>query len=573
MFLSHLDSWLGQLPIAKKLNALITLTLLLLAVIVGLQLLGTFGGLRLLDRTEQLHTHAMTTLTLEKDLASLERDVFRAVANPNAATISAAEGNIADLHESVSTARTVNGGGGANDPDSFESIAARYDRQFQRLKAQLESNDSAAALATAIELSGIGAQMDDAIEVVRNEVTAQSEAQEAATLRAAMLGLVIVLVIGALAIIAARLLGRRIADGVSAPLRRMSEVLERLAAHDYDVDIPDAERADEIGGLARAAIALRETGIEKARLEASEADTRSAREHDQREAAERSEAQRRAALSATAERFEASVMDVVNTVAAVATQIESGCRETDSAAEKSRRLSASVAAAASQASNNVQMMATATREMSQSIAEVATQVSASSTIAQRAVTKAQDTDEIVVGLSDSAQKIGEVIGLIQSVAGQTNLLALNATIEAARAGEAGRGFAVVASEIKNLAGQTAEATSAITDQITGMQRVSAEAVAAIAHIRGINVELNQILGSVATAVEEQAVTTEQISRNTEDVAMGTDEVARNISSVRQEADATGVAARAGLDAASELTRQASALQTEVEQFLSSVRAA
>jgi methyl-accepting chemotaxis protein len=211
--------------------------------------------------------------------------------------------------------------------------------------------------------------------------------------------------------------------------------------------------------------------------------------------------------------------------------------------------------------------------MSKSIAEVAQQVSESSVIAQRALDKARDTDAIVTGLAESAQKIGEVIGLIQSVAGQTNLLALNATIEAARAGEAGRGFAVVAGEIKNLAGQTASATAAITDQIVSMQQVSSEAAEAIAHIRGTNVELSQILGSVAAAVEEQAMATRQISENTSEVAAGTDNVAQSITSVREGAEATEAAARDGLEAASELARQANGLKAEVDRFLSNVRAA
>jgi methyl-accepting chemotaxis protein len=211
--------------------------------------------------------------------------------------------------------------------------------------------------------------------------------------------------------------------------------------------------------------------------------------------------------------------------------------------------------------------------MSKSIAEVAEQISQSSTIAERAVEKARDTDSIVASLSDSAQKIGEVIGLIQSVAGQTNLLALNATIEAARAGEAGRGFAVVAGEIKNLAGQTASATAAITDQIMSMQQVSSKAIEAIGHIRGTNVELNHILGSVAAAVEEQAMATRQISENTTEVAAGTENVANSIAEVREGAKATETAARDGLEAASELARQARGLKAEVDRFLANVRAA
>ncbi len=570
MKLAEFDLWLARQPIARKLDTLIALTLLLVAIIVATQILGTFGGLRMFDRTNDLHERARTSLTLEKDLASLERDVFRAVASPSIKNIEAAQSNLADLHASVHAANGSDvGEHDETDQNSFESTAARYDQLFKRLRRELERKDPSAALTTAGQLSSLGARMDDQIELVRNGLTSDAAAQVAASFWTAMAGLVIVLIVGALAVIANRWLGRQIARSVTRPLSRISSVLDRLAAHDYAVEIGDAERVDEIGSLARAAMALRQTGMTTAELEVRESELRRERE----KSIVLADAQRRTALAATADNFEASVLNVVNTVASVAVQIETASHETNSAAERGRGLAASVAGAAGQANTNVQAMATATKEMSQSIAEVAQQVSKSSHIAERAVAKARDTDEIVTGLSDTAQNIGEVIGMIQSVAGQTNLLALNATIEAARAGEAGRGFAVVASEIKNLAGKTAAATAAITDQIMSMQKVSAEAVAAIAHIRGINIELNQILGSVASAVEEQAMTTDQISRNTQDVAAGTDEVARNIRLVREGAEATGTAARSGLDAAHELSRQANDLKTQVEQFLNNVRQA
>jgi methyl-accepting chemotaxis protein len=570
MLLAKFELWLGRQPIARKLDSLIALTLLLVAAVVAVQLLATFGGLRMLDRTSAIHQRAATVMTLEKDLASLERDVFKAVANPTLTNIGAAQSNLADLHESVRAAGSSDiGQRHEADANSFESISARYDQLFARLRRQLEQRNSAAALATAGQLARLGTEMDKMIEHVRNDLNAEAAEQEASTWRTAIGTLVIVLLIGIAAVTAAKWAGGRISQSVSRPLGRISGVLNRLAAQDYSVEVGDLDRMDEIGGLARAALAMRETGLQKADLEARETELRHARQQAEGQA----EAQRRKALAMTADSFEASVMQVVNTVAAVASQIESGSRETDAAAERSRGLSSSVAAAASQANHNVQAMAVATREMSQSIAEVAQQVSRSSQIAERAVDKARDTDEIVVGLSASAQKIGEVIGLIQAVAGQTNLLALNATIEAARAGDAGKGFAVVAGEIKNLAAKTAGATEAITDQIMSIQQVSSDAVAAIAHIRGINVELNQILGSVAAAVEEQAMTTDLISRNTQDVASGTGEVARNISAVREGVDATGVSARAGLQAANELGRQAGALKSEVDQFLANIRRA
>ena len=564
-----LDSWLARQPIARKLDTLAALTIALVALVVGVQIVAAYEGLQAFERTRQLHAEAIASLNLEKDLASLERDVFHATADPNDATIAAAEGNISDLKDSIAAAETAVHGEHHAQVHEVREGAARYATLFGHLKAELQRGHQAGALATVAQLAATGRVMDHTIESMRNDYKAKVAVEDSAIVRAAVIDLVLIAIDGVLVVIAARLLTNRIGGSVSDPLARISAILERLTGQDYSVEIDGAERSDEIGALARAAMALRETGLQKAQLEASEATLRD-READ---SAQRAEAQRRAALASTADDFEQSVMNVVNTVAAIASQIESGSRETNAAAERSRTVSASVATAAGQASNNVQAMAVATRQMSKSIAEVAQQVSQSSVIAQHAVEKARDTDEIVTGLAESAQKIGEVIGLIQSVAGQTNLLALNATIEAARAGEAGRGFAVVAGEIKNLAGQTASATEAITDQILSMQQVSSEAADAIAHIRGTNVELNQILSSVAAAVEEQALATQQISDNTIEVAAGTDNVAQSIAEVREGAKATEVAARDGMEAASELARQANGLKAEVDRFLGNVRAA
>ena len=569
MPLRLLDSWLARQPISSKLNALAALTITLITLVVSVQIVAAYEGLQAFERTRQLHARAIASLNLEKDLASLERDVFHAVADPNPTTISAADGNIDDLKTSIRSAETAVQGEHHVQVHQVSAAAERYDALFDELKPSLEHGNNKGALATAAKLAATGRFMDHTIESMRNDYKEKVGVEEAAVVRADVYDLVFITLAALLLVFVARVMTNRISRSVSEPLARMSAILERLTSQDYSVDIDESQRSDEIGALARAAMALRETGLEKAQLEASEAQLR----ERETESSQRAEAQRRAALAATADDFEKSVMDVVNTVAAIANQIETGSEETSAAAERSRTISSSVAAAAGQASGNVQAMAAATRQMSKSIAEVAQQVSQSSSIAQRAVDKAQDTDEIVSGLAESAQKIGEVIGLIQSVAGQTNLLALNATIEAARAGEAGRGFAVVAGEIKNLAGQTASATAAITDQIMSMQQVSSEAAEAIAHIRGTNVELNHILSSVAAAVEEQAMATQQISESTVEVAAGTDNVAQSIAEVREGAKATEVAARDGLSAASELARQANGLKGEVERFLRDVRAA
>ncbi|MEE9290429.1 MAG: methyl-accepting chemotaxis protein, partial [Alphaproteobacteria bacterium] len=190
-----------------------------------------------------------------------------------------------------------------------------------------------------------------------------------------------------------------------------------------------------------------------------------------------------------------------------------------------------------------------------------------------AVEETERTNATIEGLVEAAQKIGEVVDLINDIANQTNLLALNATIEAARAGDAGRGFAVVASEVKSLANQTAKATEEIGNQISAMQNVTEDAVGAIKSIGTIIGEISEISTSIASSVEEQGAATQEISRNVQEAATGTQEVNTNISGVNQLASETGAAAKQMLDASAELSKQAGSLGEDVKKFLADMKAA
>jgi methyl-accepting chemotaxis protein len=232
-----------------------------------------------------------------------------------------------------------------------------------------------------------------------------------------------------------------------------------------------------------------------------------------------------------------------------------------------------VTGAAEEASSNVQTAASGAEELSSSIGEISRQVAQSNDYTTKAVAETENITGRVKGLDDAAQKIGDVIGLIQDIAEQTNLLALNATIEAARAGEAGKGFAVVASEVKTLATQTAKATEEIAQQIGGMQEATGGTVTAIDGIRGIIASINENASAIAAAVEQQNAATSEIARNVQQAATGTSDVSANIGNVNQGAAQTGAAASQVLSAADALTAQADELQREVQGFLSSVRAA
>jgi methyl-accepting chemotaxis protein len=221
----------------------------------------------------------------------------------------------------------------------------------------------------------------------------------------------------------------------------------------------------------------------------------------------------------------------------------------------------------------VQTVATATEELSASIAEIGQQVTRSSGMIKDAVSQATQSNEQVRGLTAAAQRIGDVVELINNIASQTNLLALNATIEAARAGDAGKGFAVVASEVRALANQTAKATEEIGSQVRAIQEATQTSAAAIAAIAETIGKVDETSTTIASAVEEQGAATQEIARNVAQAAHGTQEMAGNIAGVSQAAQQTGTAASEELVAAGSLSQNGERLRRQVEAFLREVRAA
>jgi methyl-accepting chemotaxis protein len=287
--------------------------------------------------------------------------------------------------------------------------------------------------------------------------------------------------------------------------------------------------------------------------------------------AERAERQRR--VDGLITHFEGVVGAVVGAVSSSSQQLESTAQAMASTAEETSRQSTAVAAASEQATTNVQTVASATEQLSASIAEIGQQVAQSSAMIGEAVRQATHSNEQVQGLTASAQRIGDVVKIINDIAGQTNLLALNATIEAARAGDAGKGFAVVASEVKALATQTARATEEIAVQIKAIQDATGNSARSIQGITDTITRVNETAATIAAAVEQQGAATQEIARNIAQAAAGTSEVSSNIGSVTQAASETGAAASQVLSSASELSRNGERMRDHVERFLSDVRAA
>jgi methyl-accepting chemotaxis protein len=370
--------------------------------------------------------------------------------------------------------------------------------------------------------------------------------------------LVMVTIAGILGALVALFVVKNVAQGIEAIVSPM----RALSAGDLSAEVKHQGERTEIGQMAVALQVFKEALIAKRDAEQAGAE----RERQQADL-------RRREMHRLAETFERAVGEIVQTVSSASSQLEASAGMLRVTAERTQTVATGVAAASEEATTNVQSVASASEELAASVGEIGRQVQESSRIAGEAVQQVRITNEQITQLTQAATRIGDVVDLINSIAAQTNLLALNATIEAARAGDAGRGFAVVASEVKALAEQTANATEEIRHQVSGMQDVTGRSVAAITAISGTISRMSGIASAVAVAVEQQGAATGEIARNIQQAAQGTGEVSAGVADVRRGAAETGSASSQVLASAQTLSNDSARLSTELEKFLTTVRAA
>lgn len=356
------------------------------------------------------------------------------------------------------------------------------------------------------------------------------------------------------------LMGVLVKTWVSRPVLKMAGAMSELANRNLDISIPQSSFKDELSQMSDALGVFKENAIKMEEL---------SRENEQ--ASVRMAEERRRTLNDMADSFERKVLSIVENVARSSEQTQDVARRVQESAEESSQRANVVTNAAEETTQSVQTVAAATEQLSAAIREIGGQVTQSIEIARQAVEDVENTNLTITELAGAADKIGEVVSLIQNIAGQTNLLALNATIEAARAGEAGKGFAVVASEVKNLATQTDRATGDIQSQVSGIQISSSDSVSAISAISQIMGQISEYASAIAAAVEQQGAATQEISDSVQRAASGTQEVSSNVTAVSEASNALREEANSLLTASNEMLSLSNLLKTEVVDFLSTVR--
>ena len=405
---------------------------------------------------------------------------------------------------------------------------------------------------------GLGISVQQLVDGVQKETDASTwqARKEISLATMVMLGLGVLTLVGSVLFV-----WLYVGRNILRRIRSLQRSMQLLSDGDLESEIYQSHQRDEIAAMANSLQIFRESMIEARSLTADQDQDRIAK------------TERASRMEARIVEFETTVRTALDSLQSAAGSMQTTAQSMSATADQSSALVNAVASAAEETSVNVQTVSSGTEELSSSISEIGRQVVTSAEIARKAVEEAGATDATMQGLADNAARISVVVDLIQTIASQTNLLALNATIEAARAGEAGRGFAVVASEVKNLASQTAKATDEIRSQIASMQEVTTSAVGAIRNISTTIGEINDVTTAIAAAVEEQGAATREIARNIQHAAGGTSEVSSNIVGVSTASAEAGTAANEVLNASSALRHEADVLRSEIDAFLSNIRAA
>lgn len=570
--MARLRHWFAALPVGGKITVFFTcnLAFALLAglfVVIGYVELGARAG-----HIRTTHEAALQAERLLVQLSEGQRHAEMLLADGDAARGRAAR---EALDRAATSAATLSRGDAAQMPGAQDRIAA-ISRGIEDLRRQLAGFDPASA-GNARQAATIIAAESALTETAR-ALTA-SLGQEADTMaddgaalisRLLVMWIVLATVLTLITLFAQRYFNRT----VGATLSAMAGQMTAIAAGTRDVAISGKERADEIGEMARATEVFHRAGLRLEKLGRERAERARAELDEQARQqviAEEARLERDRAIHAIADQFERTVGEVVTGVVAASSQLQATASLMATTAENASLRTGEAAAAMQEANLGATAAAAASDEFAMSIGEISRQAASSAELAREASLSARQADSTIGALAASAQEVGQIVELIQTIAKRTNLLALNASIEAARGGEAGRGFAVVASEVKELANQTARATEQVAEQIRAMQSTTGASVSALRSIAAQIESLETTAVSIATAVDQQSVAGHDLARSIDLAARGTEKVAGHVDTVRDLSLSTGAAASQVLSSATSLESQAATLRTQVQSFLSRVR--